>query len=54
MRSKQRQTGDLVAISIYVPRKLHGRVEKLAQAEGRTLSSQVVRLIEKALESTSR
>lgn len=48
MRAKQRGEG-LVPLSVYVPKELKDKIEKLAVKERRSLSNQTVLLLESAV-----
>lgn len=52
MRTKQKRDG-LVPLSVYVPKDLREKIEKLAEKERRSLSNQTVLLLENALAKIS-
>lgn len=48
---RQKSEEELVAISAYLPKSLHKRIEERAKKERRSISSEIVVLLEKALEA---
>lgn len=51
---RQKRTGDLVRTSASIPKDLYEKIEKRATAERRSISSEIVVLIELALEKTGK
>lgn len=51
---RQKSTGDLIRTSVSVPKDIYEKIEKLAVAERRSISSQIVVLIELALEKSTK
>lgn len=51
---RQKSTGDLVRTSASIPKDLYEKIEKRANAERRSLSSEIVVLLELALEKTGK
>lgn len=46
---RQKSTGDLVRTSASIPKELYEKIEKRANAERRSISSEIVVLLEQAL-----
>lgn len=51
---RQKSTGDLVRTSASIPKDLYEKLSKRADAERRSISSEIVVLLELALEKTGR
>lgn len=51
---RQKSTGDLVRTSASIPKELYEKIEKRANAERRSLSGEIVVLLELALEKNAK
>lgn len=51
---RQKASADLVRTSASIPKEVYAKIEKLAQAERRSISSEIVVLLELALESAAK
>lgn len=51
---RQKSTGDLVRTSASIPKELYEKLEKRANAERRSISSEIVVLLELALEKAGK
>jgi hypothetical protein len=51
---RQKSTGDLIRTSASIPKGLYEKLEKRANAERRSISSEIVVLLEAALEKTGK
>lgn len=51
---RQKSSGDLVRTSASIPKELYEKIEKRAHAERRSISSEIVVLLELALETAGK
>ena len=51
---RQKSTGDLIRTSASIPKDLYAKIEKRAAAERRSISSEIVVLLESALNKTGK
>ena len=51
---RQKSSGDLIRTSASIPKDIYEKIEKRAQAERRSISSEIVVLLELALETAGK